>query len=237
MNRLLLLLCLFLAVHPAIAQQNSIVLQGKILDSETSKGIPNASVTLFKSLRGTSTNRQGEFWLAVSRSKGAQLNISHIGYELASKTFSGQYLSGVESDTLILSFYLLPKAQELAPVAISSSNDPDTVFGSAFYSVSDFVFEGDGLLLLTYNRNLKKDAQLVLTDKNQQPIAERFVKSNPRSFFTDYLGRHFLLCEHKVLFVQIEGKGRRHAPVAIFRHGASDARPRKCFGAPLRRPT
>ena len=72
------------------------------------------------------------------------------------------------------------------------ANKVDTVFGNDKFSIQDYLLlKGNHLLLLTYNKKLKKDGKLVLTDNNQQIITEFTIPDEPQYLYTSYSGDHF----------------------------------------------
>ncbi|MGD1841557.1 MAG: TonB-dependent receptor domain-containing protein [Thermonemataceae bacterium] len=81
MKHLQYLVVLCLLTHPLVAQQPSIGLSGYVIDDQ-SRPIPNATVRIQGTDRGTITNEQGRFTLnPTSRKEGSiKLSASHINY-------------------------------------------------------------------------------------------------------------------------------------------------------------
>jgi len=91
---------------------NAQVIKGKIVDATTGNPIPNASVYLNRSSKGTISNTQGEFVLYTDETKKS-LIVSYVGYQ---------------SDTILnynnklLNIKLKPRTNELKEVVIGVSN-------------------------------------------------------------------------------------------------------------------
>lgn len=145
-------------------------------DAKTNEPIPNVQCkigflsTEFGSIKDTLSGfslQNGQISFALKTSKPGnnnaksniefQLDYSHPIYQSASKLYSFE----LKEDTTKLNLYLkAERIQEVRDVVVKS-NKPDTVYASKTYSVSDFELGTNGeLFLLTYEKNLMKDAQL-----------------------------------------------------------------------------
>ena len=109
--KFLVILLLPLFSIPAIAQEkNSII--GRILNGETNAPVPNASVFITNTSRGTITNSSGDFELRGIPNGNYDLVISSVGYSTHVYSFSSDKLP------LKLRVLLQPKAVELDAVTV-----------------------------------------------------------------------------------------------------------------------
>lgn len=94
------------------------------------------------------------------------------------------------------------KTYELKPVTVSAERKVDTVFGTWKFSVADYEFYGDKLVLLTFTRNMAH-ASVMLTD-NAQHILSRFdVPGEAQKLFRDYQGNINVICKSKVYRITV----------------------------------
>ena len=159
--RLSSLVIFFLLLNTAPAQQ----LQIEFKDTKTNESIPNVrcQATYFidgiKILLNETSSREGKVNIKLSglNSQTILLEFDHSIYIGGSKSI----VLDKNQDTTILHLFLKPlRVQEIKDVLIKPSR-PDTVFASSSYSVSDFEMGVNGeLFLLTYEKNIQKDAQL-----------------------------------------------------------------------------
>ena len=154
-------------------------------DSKTNESVPNVQCTLAFLKAGMMSKQVGAslpngvilFDLKDGLS-GTQLtlNYSHPIYQGGNKTI----LFDPNKDTVQVFVYLkAERIQEVRDIVLRP-NKPDTVFASSTYSVADFELGANGeLFLLTYEKNLLKDAQLQCLWNNTtlflQNIPERAV--------------------------------------------------------------
>jgi hypothetical protein len=81
-------------------------------------------------------------------------------------------------------------------------NKPDTVYASTTYSVADFELDAKGaLLLLTYEKNLQKDAQLQVV-KDQYTAAILSIPERAQSLKRDFRGNIHVLTAESVFGVE-----------------------------------
>lgn len=110
---------------------------------------------------------------------------------------------------LLLSILILaiPEIQsqttyELNPVQVSATRKVDTVFGTWKYSVSDFEFIDDKMVVLTFDRNPEK-ATLRLVDQSQKVISSFELPDVTKKFYKDYMGYVNVMCENHIYRVTI----------------------------------
>jgi FAD synthase len=84
MKNALLILFLIIGINNYINAQYFI--SGKVVDKESSLGLPNANVQVKGTGTGTSTDQNGRFVVQVSNDGNFVILISHIGYRSAELT-------------------------------------------------------------------------------------------------------------------------------------------------------
>ena len=104
------LLLLFLTGH-AFAQPSNYI-KGRVVNGETGTGIPNASVFISNTSKGTVSNSAGEFELPDVPAGNYDLVVSCIGYETQVYSYKASQLP------LKLQVQLAPKAEELQTVVV-----------------------------------------------------------------------------------------------------------------------
>lgn len=111
---LLFLLIQFVAISFTFAQQA--LIQGAVTDS-TSEAIPDVSVLVNGTTKGTSTNQQGEYRLQLTPGDYT-LILRHVEYETINEK-----IHIAAGDTLTKNFVLQPTVKVLDQVEISGQND------------------------------------------------------------------------------------------------------------------
>ncbi|MDP5042183.1 MAG: hypothetical protein NWQ03_02055 [Crocinitomicaceae bacterium] len=189
-------ICFFLFGFVASAQE----LNCTFTDLQTKDSIPNVQCWIIA----------GQDTLAYGLSKqngGVLLSLKQVDTDKLSTTFlffsHPYYLPGKRkipyfeaADTVQLRIQLkTERVQEVREVVLKP-NKPDTVYASKTYSVADFELDADGaLILLTYEKNLQKDAQLQVY-KNQSTAALLAIPDRAQALKRDFRGNiHVLTAE------------------------------------------
>jgi hypothetical protein len=94
---------------------------------------------------------------------------------------------------------------ELKSVTVTSSRQADTVFGTWKFSVSDYEFLDDRMILLAYGRNLE-DARIVLLDESQKVIASVDLPQEAKSLYRDYQGFINVICARAIYRITIKNE-------------------------------
>jgi hypothetical protein len=135
------------------------------IDLQTKDSIPNVNCWLISgedTLGFGSSKQNGTVAFSLKAVKPSQTELLLISYTHPYYLGGKRKLPYFEaSDTIQLRIQLkTERVQEVREVVIKP-NKPDTVYASKTYSVADFELDADGsLILLTYEKNLQKDAQL-----------------------------------------------------------------------------
>ena len=111
MKNLPAFLLLLLSVATVVAQRPNYI-KGKVTHGETGVGIPNASVFITNTSKGTTSNAAGEFELLNVPEGNYDLVVSSIGFETLVYSYKAAELP------LQLKAQLKPKAQELQTVVV-----------------------------------------------------------------------------------------------------------------------
>ncbi|MGZ4034344.1 MAG: hypothetical protein ACXVPU_05510 [Bacteroidia bacterium] len=106
---------------------------------------------------------------------------------------------------LIIPFNALKaqKTVDLKTVSVTSGRAVDTVFGTWKFSVADYEFMGDKLMLLTFKKNLSK-ASLKLTDETQKIISSFDLPDEAEKLYKDYQGYTNVICTNHIYRITIK---------------------------------
>ena len=92
---------------------------------------------------------------------------------------------------------------DLKLVTVSSKRQVDTVFGTWKFSVADYDFMDERLILLTFKKNLS-EASLVLTDASQNIISSCQLPDEAEKLYRDYLGYINVICLKHIYRITIK---------------------------------
>jgi hypothetical protein len=128
----------------AFSQQ---LIEGKIIDAETGKPIPFASVSIQGTTKGTSSNLNGEFSMAVSQP--VNLKITCVGYQSVD-------VKGAISNPLIK---MKPIAAQLNEVVVfNKAVDPKKIVKKAFASIHQNYIQQPFIQKFFYRHYCKDDS-------------------------------------------------------------------------------
>lgn len=159
------------------------IISGKVTEAVTGYSLPGVSIQEKGSLRGTFTDSTGYFHLKCNN-HNTVLVISLLGYEKGIvKASAGEQVNIV----------LTPSAYQLGEVTISSSKTEEVIRSKSF-SILDYGFYNDHLLLITFVSNLQK-SQLVLLDEHGDTLGRLALPERPVKLFKDCLGYQHVIGE------------------------------------------
>ena len=95
------------------------------------------------------------------------------------------------------------KTYELPEVSVFNKGKVDTVFGTWKYSVADYEFIDDKILILTFKKSLEKPS-LRLIDMNQKVLSSFDLPDVAQKFYKDYMGYVNVLCANHIYMVIIK---------------------------------
>ncbi|MDQ3046335.1 MAG: hypothetical protein M3R27_02225 [Bacteroidota bacterium] len=107
----------------------------------------------------------------------------------------------------ILSQIILINAQtaiDLKEITVLGNRDPDTVFGTWKYSVCDFEFSDDRLIILTFDKK-EEDKTIRLVDASQKVLSSFRIPDVARELYKDYMGYINVMCKEHIYRVKIDG--------------------------------
>lgn len=184
----------------AIGQKDTLTLVVTVLDKKYGDPIQNVNVTtqVDSLVAYKATNSKGVISIKAFAGDKLQLKFSHPQFlsldetiQISKKAIAGDTIEKVFSMEFM-------KTQDLDGIVVAAPGMPVTVYGSKRLHVSDFEIQNNGdLVLLTYQKRLKKGSELVLYDglkvlnNFQIPgVAEELVR--------DYRGNPHVICESQV---------------------------------------
>ncbi|MDF2436761.1 MAG: hypothetical protein K0Q95_1137 [Bacteroidota bacterium] len=103
---------------------------------------------------------------------------------------------------LLPAIALSQKKVELNTVEITASGKIDTVFGTWKFSVADYEFYEDKLVLLTYTKNMKMSS-VKLVDRSQKILSSFEIPDESESLYKDYMGFINVICKKDVFRIKI----------------------------------
>jgi hypothetical protein len=95
------------------------------------------------------------------------------------------------------------KVFDLNTVTVSSGRTVDTVFGTWKFSVADYEFVDDKLILLTFKRNLSK-AVVMLADASQKILSSFELPDEADRLYKDYLGYINVICTNHIYRITLK---------------------------------
>ena len=211
-NSLHILVCLLLILfhENATGQTNQLVIKGIVKEDKNQSPIAEVSVRLPGTFYATKTNSTGSFIMSVQKKAIYNLVFSHVSYNSSSKELK----SGNE-DTLMVTISLQFKSNQLDTISILAKHLPETLVGKPNYSIYDFDFYEDKLILLTAEKSLDK-AQLQLSDyagkiySNFQLPKQAGEASH---FFHDYEGYSDIVCKDSVFRIDVWNNSLTVSPI------------------------
>ena len=195
------LLIAHLSFFSLLKAQQSITIYGKVSESNFNKSLSDVSIQPLNSNYGGVTNKNGHFSFTIPQKKHITILFKLLGYKNHVKEFDLE--EGQDSICLLVT--LTPSYKLIDTVSIYSSHKPDTLFGSASYSVYDFDFYEDKFILLTAEKSLEK-AELKLTNAQGKILTTYFVPKEggeAKEFYHDYMGYTNLVCKNYIYRINV----------------------------------
>jgi len=189
----------FVCVYTLISGQN-IVVKGIVKDIETNLVINEVLVKCLNLPTLTQTNAKGEFSLSLTKRENYKLSVSHISYQSFIKE-----VKTLKNDTVFVTILLKQKTNLLDSISIYAIQKPETLVGKPNYSVYDFDFYEDKLLLLTAEKHLG-EAKIQLSDYSGKIYSTFELPKNAgeaHSFFHDYEGYTDIICKDSVFRIDV----------------------------------
>jgi len=185
-NRIAFFILLLSTTLVAFSQQSAVILKGKVLD-ENGNHLPYAKIFETQIQTTTLSNQRGNFYLKVP-SPSAKIRISYIGYITIDTTLN---FKNNASDTIPITFRMIPSSKELDVVSISSA-PYQQVFETTNLNILDYTFFGQNILLIV---NSKENYQVRLLDQQEKILTKQNLNFKPISFIKDCLGILHIVAE------------------------------------------
>jgi len=154
---ILVLIFLFLIPKISHAQERQMI-HGIIYERDSEMPLAGAHIMLKGTSYGTISGPDGAFRLSIS-SFPATLHVSHIGYDERFFVVESHF----SHDTLLLGMQF--SAEMLNAITITDER-VELIFRDESYSVLDFEFHENGLMLLIFRNRLKRSELVLLSNMN-----------------------------------------------------------------------
>ncbi|HET6992451.1 MAG TPA: hypothetical protein VFJ43_14045 [Bacteroidia bacterium] len=185
------------------AQENRLLVLGKIISSKDSSAIPGVIVTCKDPQRVTSSDNKGRYAILIDYKAGSVLEFRILGHQSVSKTITPQLLGNAYGDTLHLDIVMQAKMFVYDTTNIVYHNGPDTVVGNWHFFIEDYLFyDSSQFLLLTFEKNLKA-AKVMLVGNDQHIISTVDVPVEAINLYKDYQGYYNVMCRDSAFRIHV----------------------------------
>lgn len=189
------LLFLFLTPVLSQAQISTFSVGGRVTDHHTKQPIRNVSVSVEGTYLGTTTDVYGNYQLDIPLSLDTViLRYSHLSYEERTERV-------VRREEQRINIKLKLNVQDLPEFTLTVG--PEIVFGNQQYQIHDYVFMGDQVLLLAYEKRLRK-SQLLLVNDQEEIQSTHAVPGMPVGLYNDCAGDNYLITQDYLFLVTKE---------------------------------
>lgn len=210
MKRLLNSLVALLILANLGLGQETILVSGSIVNEQGEK-IKDVSIYPVNNPRNlVRSDANGEYKLTLPKQKN-QLLVRHVGYKPKKIYLGESSLKKIQNGKLTLNIKL--EINTLKEKIIYAKEKPQTVFSSETTSIADYEFIGNHLVVLAYEKSLKRDGFLQLASKNNTLISQTKTPEKPQRLFKDFENRLYLITEYKIYTVSIFQNEFRLRPI------------------------
>jgi len=185
---LLIVIFLLLLFSSGSQAQERQEIKGIVFDKESSMHLSGAHVLIEGTSYGTITGPDGSFRLYI-KDFPVTLKVSHIGFEDRYFTVTDD----IKDETLMLGLQF--SAELLEGVTISDKK-AELIFKDDAYSVLDFEFHENGLMLLIYRNRLNRSELVLLSTMNDTLAILQDLPGRAHSLFRD--------CRDFILYTSID---------------------------------
>ncbi|MDA9067096.1 carboxypeptidase-like regulatory domain-containing protein [Flavobacteriales bacterium] len=193
--------------------QDSYTISGKVTDPNNYP-VKDALVSMASSpSKYVRTNDKGEYKLIHNYSSPTSLMVNHVGFSQSRIKIDKSVIKSAKNNKITIDVRMSYKT--LGEVIIRGKRVPDTVFGSELTSVADYEFTGDYMVLLSYNKSLKKEGYLQLTSKRNTLVTTYRTPPNPVRLFKDFENRIYLITKTRVYLINVVQSEFRLRPVDL----------------------
>jgi hypothetical protein len=184
-----ILFCLFI-LNSFQIQSQILYVKGITTDAENQKPLTFVNIN-----NTTVSDGKGNYFIKLSNQEKT-ISFSSMGYKTVTRNLS------YSKDTMVLNISLTKKTNELPEVGITA-HKVDTVFGTWKFSVADYEFIDDKLLLLTFEKNLEH-AKVMLADASQHILSSFQLPDEAERLYKDYLGYINVICVNHIYRITIK---------------------------------
>jgi hypothetical protein len=196
---------LITTLFPAIiaAQENRLLVLGKIISAKDSLPIDNVVITCKDPSRQTHSDKNGHYAILLDRKAGQVLTFTILGHKTETRTITGTLLNRTVSDTFRLDIVMQPELLVLTPTDIKPHNGPDTVIGNWHFFIEDYLFYKNGQFILLTFENSLKSAKIMLADANEKIISSVDVPVEAINLYKDYQGNYNVMCKDSAFRIHV----------------------------------
>ncbi len=175
---------IFFLLLCSVSLKAQTAIKGVVKDLETQEPLEAVSIYIEAKNTGVISDASGKFNISINNFP-VKISFSHIGYESLEINLTKK----PKQDLTIF----LSKTIQILPEAIVSSRRPiDTLFQEP-YSVTDYEFYNEYILVLAY-KNVKSKYSLILLDENGERLDElNLSEKKPEALHKSCLGKIHLL--------------------------------------------
>ena len=179
-----------------------VIVKGKVVDVEGDP-VPGVKVFLSQSPdKFVYTARTGEYKINIDKNSPDTLKFRTIRFDPAQQTISKRMLNkGAKLGTIVVDITMPDKT--LKVFELWEDFMPDTIIDPVEWSVEDYEFVDDQLVLLTYEKTLKKGAVLRLIGEDKEEIDKYYIPGVAIELKRDYRDNIHLLAEERVYLVTV----------------------------------
>lgn len=195
-----ILVSVFLQVCYLSVGAQELIIEGTVTQNRTKAPLSQVNVAVEPGYFGATTDDNGTFTIRLKKPRDYTIYLSYIGYATSRIAIRANDFPKVGSRTIHRSVELVYKTTELPEVKVLSERKPDTLHGTQAYSIADFELLDKGVLLLTHERRLSKDATLRWIHEDEQ-LASLPIEADPTELYSDYKGNTYVLYPHQVMAI------------------------------------
>jgi TonB-linked SusC/RagA family outer membrane protein len=131
MFKRILLVFVLMQMAVLFAHAQTLRITGKVLDDSTGVGLPNVSVVVAETKKGVSTDKDGNFTIAVTGRSSVTLNVSFVGYKATSVKTDGKTPVSITitkeqtqlDDVVVIGYQTVRRKDVLASVSSIGAKD------------------------------------------------------------------------------------------------------------------
>ena len=193
---------LFLFSLPLLVNCQDITISGKVIDVEGDP-VPFVTIKFTNSkIKPMKTDRSGKFSMTYKAGTEDSLKFTSIAFDPYVIPLTERF----EKKTLKKGgkvVYEIVMPDRTTNIVVIRPTVPDTLIGLQV-SVEDFEFLEDGkMILLTYEKTVKKGAILQLLDENKEELDKYFIQGEAVELKKDFRGNVHLICEERIYLVGV----------------------------------